>query len=362
MSPRDGSHDTRELACKDQVGAVGHVVQTAADVRRVLGDQIAQLTANPDLDPARKAGLLAKLAPIALRAIEDATLEARIAAIEAVLQARTDHPGSDGTQATNLPAMVVIEPANHPRPDGTQATSAQTLAARYSRFTPEERLRLVLAAEARGDKEEIIRLVDSRPQRTLFIQDPDYTHLFYRYWVAALQILLQWVEVSDLVVRKRVLAGLSNIFACHAEEALRIENGSRRLRKARKAVYAEHIASRDALRIEWRGATAAWKGLDLAITRFCGEVGFERDQFVAIWRPLPDVIEKAREVLAPDVQADSEWEESIYRQLCDPWPSQASKQQTDRQTPAVSGPAADQAGELKKPNSTKQFLGGTKMA
>jgi hypothetical protein len=334
MSPRDGSNDTRELAHKDQVGAVGLTVQTAADVRRVLGDQIAQLTANPDLDPARKAGLLAKLAPIALRAIEDATFEARIAAIEAVLQGRTDHPGSHGTQATTPPGLVVIE-----RRDGTQA-NAQTLAAHYSRFTTEERLRLVFAAQARGDKEEIRKLVDSLPQRALFIQDPDYTHLVYNYWVVVLYVLLQWVDVSHLVLRKNVPARLSNIFVCHTEEALRIENGSRRLRKLRKALYAHHIACRDSLREEWRWATAAWKGIDSAITRFCGEAGFTSDQLFSVKRPLPGVIEEAREALAPDVQADSEWEESMYRQLCDPWPSQASKQQTDRQAPAVSGPAA----------------------
>jgi hypothetical protein len=349
MSPRDDSNDTRELARKNQVGAVGLTVQTAADVRRVLGDQIAQLTANPDLDPARKAGLLAQLAPIALRAIEDATLETRIAAIEGVLRGRTDHPISDETQAL----IAAIQTANPPRSDGTQATNARTLAAHYSQFTAEERVRLALAAQARDDEEEITRLVDSRPQRTLFVPDPAFRDLFYKCWVAILHILLKWVEVSNLVVRKELLAGLSNMLACQAEEALRIENGSRRLRKAQKAVYADHCASRDVLQEDWRWATAAWKGIDSAITRFCGEAGFARDQLFSVYRPLPDVIEDAREVLAPDVQADSEWKESIYRQLCDPWPSLASKQQTDCEASAASGPPTDQAGGAKRTENCK---------
>src|SRR5262249_58684065 len=101
----------------------------------------------------------------ALRAIEDATLEARIAAIEAVLRGRTDHPGSNGTQATTPRGLVVIERANHRRRDGTQATNAQTLTAHYSRFTPEERLRLVLAAETRGDQMHSARVAANRTRK-----------------------------------------------------------------------------------------------------------------------------------------------------------------------------------------------------
>jgi hypothetical protein len=111
--------------------ADGLTVQTAAEVRRVFVGQRAQLTVNPDLDPARKAGLLAQRAPIA---VEDGTLEARVAAIEAALQRRTDHPRADGMQSTN--ARTPNEP---------QSTNAPTLVADYRQFTAEERLRLILA-------------------------------------------------------------------------------------------------------------------------------------------------------------------------------------------------------------------------
>ena len=46
---------------------------------------------NPDLDPVRKAGRLAQLARVALRAIETATLEARMEAVEAALRLRKDN-------------------------------------------------------------------------------------------------------------------------------------------------------------------------------------------------------------------------------------------------------------------------------
>ena len=48
-------------------------------------------TMNPDLDPVRKAGRLAQLARVALRAIETATLEARMEAVEAALRLRKDN-------------------------------------------------------------------------------------------------------------------------------------------------------------------------------------------------------------------------------------------------------------------------------
>jgi hypothetical protein len=70
----------------------GGAVQTAADVRRLLGEELEHLTANPDLDPLRKAHALAELTRVALRAIELGTLEARVEAIEAVLRLRTAHP------------------------------------------------------------------------------------------------------------------------------------------------------------------------------------------------------------------------------------------------------------------------------
>lgn len=68
-------------------------VQTAADVRRMLAIEIETASANPDLDPIRKAHALARLARIALRAIELDDLQARVQAIETTLRLRTnDHP------------------------------------------------------------------------------------------------------------------------------------------------------------------------------------------------------------------------------------------------------------------------------
>lgn len=67
-------------------------VRTAADVRRVLAAEIESVTANPDLDPLRKAHVVAQLAREVLHAMNLATLEARIAALEAALKVRSHPP------------------------------------------------------------------------------------------------------------------------------------------------------------------------------------------------------------------------------------------------------------------------------
>lgn len=76
-----------------QAGA-GQTMQTAADVRRLLAEEMERLAANPDLDPLRKAGALAQLARVALRAIELDALEARVEAVEATLKLRNHHQPS----------------------------------------------------------------------------------------------------------------------------------------------------------------------------------------------------------------------------------------------------------------------------
>jgi len=67
-------------------------IRTAADVRRLLSEQITLLISNPDLDPLRKAHQVAQLARVALHAIETATLAARVEAVEAALRLRNETP------------------------------------------------------------------------------------------------------------------------------------------------------------------------------------------------------------------------------------------------------------------------------
>ena len=70
-----------------------------------------------------------------------------------------------------------------------------TLEKLYDRLTPEERFRLVIEAETRGDEEEFGRLVRSAPRYTYTEADPAYTNL-----VRASQTVT-WAVCLDLVPR-----------------------------------------------------------------------------------------------------------------------------------------------------------------
>ncbi len=72
-------------------------IETVADVRRRLAIEIDEITAHPDLDPLRKAHVLAQLARAVLHAVELATLEARVEALEAALKVRR-HPPTKETK------------------------------------------------------------------------------------------------------------------------------------------------------------------------------------------------------------------------------------------------------------------------
>ena len=89
MSRRRLQDDGRAPARSD--AGEPQAIQTAADVRSLLAEQIMQLTTNPDLDPLRKTPQITQLARVILRAIELETLEARLEAVEATLRLRQDN-------------------------------------------------------------------------------------------------------------------------------------------------------------------------------------------------------------------------------------------------------------------------------
>ena len=63
-------------------------VQTAAEVQEVLAAELEAVTGNPNLNPLRRASVVAQLCRELQVTIEMTTLEERIAAIEEVLKRR----------------------------------------------------------------------------------------------------------------------------------------------------------------------------------------------------------------------------------------------------------------------------------
>jgi len=65
-------------------------IRTAADVCRLLEVEIVQLTAQPNLDPLKRARAVAELMRVHLPAIKLSTIDDRMAALEERLKWRTD--------------------------------------------------------------------------------------------------------------------------------------------------------------------------------------------------------------------------------------------------------------------------------
>jgi len=72
------------------------MIRTAEDVRRLLEAEIVRLTAQPDLDPLRRARAISECGRVALLAIKLSTLDDRVAALEDTLEARRDRNRESG--------------------------------------------------------------------------------------------------------------------------------------------------------------------------------------------------------------------------------------------------------------------------
>ena len=275
---------------RDRHPGAGHPrgVQTPADVRRLLADQISQLTANPDLDPLRKAGQLALLARVTLQAMEIESLDGRVEAIETVLRRRKERPArkSDGAMKTQ----------------------------HYDQFTPEERVDLLLAALAREDIDEVDRLNQRCPWVREVAADPAYTDLLNRMWDAVVGVLFTWCDVSHRVIQTRLTIALLNRRALGEVLEATVAGSTKR----RQIVPQDRTSLLGAeVQAQWTKWSAVWQGIEAAITRFCADRDLTTEQLFAMAQRLPLAIEEAREVLNVDVPADPEAEASVYQALCD---------------------------------------------
>src|SRR5215208_7086290 len=84
----------------------------------------------------------------------------------------------------------------------------------YDRLTPEERFRLVIEAEVRGDEEESARLVRSAPRYTYTEADPAYTSLVRASqevtWAVCLDLMPSLVKVGMIAAFREALPATYN--------------------------------------------------------------------------------------------------------------------------------------------------------
>ncbi len=121
----------------------------------------------------------------------------------------------------------------------------KTLSSQYAQFTPEERLRLFLAAAERGDRPEVQRLLRTCPQMSLVGADPQFSTRAHWMQAAVSQVARQLLEASGYVLGNALLDGAP--------------------RKGR--------AAKPKGRATWKGWSTIWRGIDAGITKFCAETG-----------------------------------------------------------------------------------------
>jgi len=194
----------------------------------------------------------------------------------------------------------------------------QAIRGLYPQFTPEERVQLFLAATIRGDAVEIARLGWSCSPETV----SEYTDLLDRMWHVGMLVLSQWLDVSHWVVRARFAREVANR-QLSVDEGLKglarlvPQVGTATSAKKLKSVIREDRALLVRAEARWKQLSAAWKGTEAAIRRFCTERGLTTVQLFAMVKSLPPVIDEARADLAADVPADPQMDAMVYQALCD---------------------------------------------
>src|SRR5712692_6226336 len=146
----------------------------------------------------------------------------------------------------------------------------KTLSSQYAQFTPEERLRLALAAEERGDQPEVHRLMQSCPQMPLVGADPQFSVRGLGLYAAVSVVTRRWVEASALV-----LWGGTFVVGLPAKDV---------------TLVAKVTAN-------WKQWSAIWRGIESGLTKFGAEVDLTGDQLLVLAGGRSPVIEWARGLL-----------------------------------------------------------------
>jgi hypothetical protein len=167
------------------------------------------------------------------------------------------------------------------------------LSSQYAQFTPEERLRLALAAEERGDLPEVKRLTDSCPQMPrVVVPDPEYGRRVMWMYAAVSGVSRRWVEASALVL-------------CHG-------------------MFVAGLPAKDVTLVakvtaNWKQWSAVWRGIESGITKFCADADLTGDQLLVLAGGRSAVVEQARGLLHDDACADRQCEDVTRQELAQAW-------------------------------------------
>src|SRR5262245_19268975 len=153
----------------------------------------------------------------------------------------------------------------------------QRLAKHYDALTPKERVRLALAAAARGDSEEIVRLRTRCPTGTITGPDPRIMLLCARILLETYGVYLLWTEVSYYVILSRV----PEAFAARAGRRT-ADPRSPNPGRGNGDMEGEDPENRDVAGEPAQQWSALWKGVESGVMRFCTEIGLSKDEWFAL--------------------------------------------------------------------------------
>lgn len=167
----------------------------------------------------------------------------------------------------------------------------KTLSSQYAQFTPEERLRLTIAADERGDNAEVERLMRSCPQVPWVGPDPEYCKRIIWMRATVNELIRLWVEASAIVLCSALV-----VASLPAEDAL----------------VAKAMA-------DWTTWSAVWLGIESGITKFGAEVGLTGNQLLVWGNGRSPAVERARGCLHGDARADRRCETATRQKLRRAW-------------------------------------------
>jgi len=162
----------------------------------------------------------------------------------------------------------------------------------YAQFTPQERIRLALAAIEREDLPELERLCRSCPEVIWIPPDPRFAAPLMTMLAVVSRLLTQWVELSAKVILQRMVV---------------------------EGILVDDVIGAGPVNAAWRSTSAMWRGIEAGIEGFCAEAGLTSDQLLALAGGRPQLVELAGPALHGSARADRKWKKVTWLILSQAW-------------------------------------------
>ena len=198
----------------------------------------------------------------------------------------------------------------------------------YDRFTPTERVQLLLAALARGDELELGRLQQTCPWKFYRQRDAAYTDLWDACERMASIFVIMWLDAEHCVMKKYLALCATQLaiqtfergFGIGIEAAKQVPDKSHSLWKESDEVISHYYRHHEELEKDYRKHAAILKGLHDGLLRFCCTVAIEPEQLLAWFPPVLEEIKQTLTQLPDDIVSDDGTANAAVRTFSRLWP------------------------------------------